>query len=67
MIAIVSDYVAGMTLSELNENKDHLNIPKELGIFVYTALLNIIEKADEEGIVLNILPDSVLLFKQEQV
>lgn len=65
MLIIVSEYIEGLTLAELDENIENLSVPKEIGVFTYIKLLEIIENAHEEGIVLNILPDTVLLIRQE--
>ena len=65
MLVVICEYLEGLNLAELDENIHNLSIPKEIGIFTYIKLLDIIEAADKAGIILNILPDTVLIIKQE--
>lgn len=65
MLAIVSEYLDSVTLLEIDESLDNNVFPKEIGIFVYVKLLDILKEAYNEGIVLNITPETVLLVKTE--
>ena len=65
VLVIVSELMEGLTLSEISENMENCQLPKEIGVMAYTRLIEIIEKSFEAGIILNISPETIIFYKQE--
>ncbi|OMJ94928.1 hypothetical protein SteCoe_1788 [Stentor coeruleus] len=65
ILVIVCDYLEGLTIKEILEYSVNLEIPKEISLMIYVSILNIIEKAGEKGIMLHVLPDTIMICKED--
>lgn len=65
VLVVVCDYLEGLTIKEILEFSVNLEIPKEISLMIYVSILNIIEKAGEKGIMLHVLPDTIMICKED--
>ena len=65
VFVIVCEYFESLSLGDISEYMDNLELPKEIGLMAYVRLIEIIQKSYETGIILNISPETVILIRHD--
>ncbi|OMJ95260.1 hypothetical protein SteCoe_1476 [Stentor coeruleus] len=65
VLVIVCEYLEGLTIREILEFSDELDLPKEIWLMMFVRLVKIIDKAEREAIMLNVFPDTIMIVKDQ--
>lgn len=63
VLVVVCEYLEGLTIREILEFSDDLELPKEMWLMMFVRLVKIIDKAGKEAIMLNVFPDTIMIVK----
>ncbi|OMJ69374.1 hypothetical protein SteCoe_32918 [Stentor coeruleus] len=65
VLVIVCEYLEGLTIREILEFSDDLDLPKEMWLMMFVRLMKIIDKAGKEAIMLNMFPDTIMIIEDQ--
>lgn len=63
VFVIVCEYFESLSLGDISEYMDNLELPKEIGLMAFIRLIEIIQNSYETALILNISPETVLLVR----